>query len=459
MFLPQLNSAPLAPQEEKYADLLKQLEHALKAVDKPETRIDTYYVCDDHVGLKSRAGKRLEVKLRTSQLTSLPGAEVWSKYKLGMGDAETHLDDIRALLHNERVPHGNTTIDTSRRLVIEKTRYQSGMFFGAKEVTYLRPLHRESATTWVSLCIEHSSEASLMTSLQPILPLACQCLDMCLQLRFSSLPSIASDFFPVLSGYPAWIRCLSNLSYADSNWILIPIFNLFQYVHYTPTVKLPPLIASQCNHPVFQHDFSPREGAYDFSFYPVLCTRRLVLRRVLPSDADDIMCFRGDYEVTKYNQGAAYKSIAQVSELIASMDSDFASKSALRWGITISAEHAAQLDGNKSLRADQVIGMVGYNYWHRGDRRASVGVELRHDVWGKGYMQESLTAVLAFGFTEMSLNRIEASVSAHNERSLKMLKKLGFVQEGVQREQYYDDGEYHDLVLLALLKKEWSGLR
>ena len=108
------------------------------------------------------------------------------------------------------------------------------------------------------------------------------------------------------------------------------------------------------------------------------------------------------------------------------------------------------------MKADEVVGMVGFNYWNRTDHRGSIGLELLRSLWGNGYMQESLTAVLSFGFNEMHLNRIEAAVSAHNDRSLKMLTKIGFVQEGLQREQYYEDGSYHDLILLAILKREWA---
>lgn len=460
IFLPQVDScAPLSKQEEQYLKCLNELERAMELPEHSETRTDIYYVCEDHVGIKSRAGKRLEVKLRTSQVASIPGTEVWKKYKLGKGDAQEHLDDIYALLSNANLPCSEKTIDTTRLVAIEKTRFQSSSFFGSKELTYLRPLHKEiSVTSWISICIEEESESSLLTAVQALpLPLISRCIDACLQMRHSPAPSFA-HFFPLIAGYPTWIHALAQPTHADSPEILLPILQFFQCAEYTPRMRLPASILSSTAHPLFhpQQPSPTPQTAYDFSFYPILCTRRLVLRRVMPSDVSSVMEFRGNYEVTKYNQGAAYTSVAQAENLIRSMDEEYEAKTALRWGITLTGEHAAEMGADISVKADEVVGMVGFNYWNRTDHRGSIGLELLRSLWGNGYMQESLTAVLSFGFNEMHLNRIEAAVSAHNDRSLKMLTKIGFVQEGLQREQYYEDGSYHDLILLAILKREWA---
>ena len=55
----------------------------------------------------------------------------------------------------------------------------------------------------------------------------------------------------------------------------------------------------------------------------------------------------------------------------------------------------------------------------------------------------------------MGLHRIEADASIYNTASIALLESLGFVREGVQRDQYYEDEQYHDLVLMALLKPQW----
>jgi ribosomal-protein-alanine N-acetyltransferase len=75
---------------------------------------------------------------------------------------------------------------------------------------------------------------------------------------------------------------------------------------------------------------------------------------------------------------------------------------------------------------------------------------------GRGYMKEALAAVLAWGFTAMELNRVEAQVHPDNKASLASLGKLGFVEEGRLREVGFWAGSHHDLMLHSLLKREWS---
>jgi [ribosomal protein S5]-alanine N-acetyltransferase len=202
---------------------------------------------------------------------------------------------------------------------------------------------------------------------------------------------------------------------------------------------------------------------FDYSSHDVLRSSRTILRPVLLEDAVDVFGFRGDYEVTKYNSGVAFTLVDQARTLIASMIKDYDTKKCVRWGITIpSSTMISSGDSDVDAATATVIsaslpvrGMVGFNYWDTTDHRASVGLELHRDEWGKGLMTEALTEVINFGFQRMKLNRIEAAVSVYNDKSLELLKRLFFEVEGVQKEQYYEDGEYHDLVTLALLKRNW----
>lgn len=182
---------------------------------------------------------------------------------------------------------------------------------------------------------------------------------------------------------------------------------------------------------------------FDFLQFPIIETDHLRLREIVEGDAEAIFAIRGDYEVTKYNTGAAYTDIAQAHKLIQDMANSYELHEEIRWGITLKPENT-------------VIGMVGFNYWNRTDHRASIGFDLNRAYWRKGIMREAVTAMIDFGFVQMTLNRIEADASIDNVASIGLLKSLAFQQEGVQREQYYEDGAYHDLILFALLKREWA---
>jgi ribosomal-protein-alanine N-acetyltransferase len=182
---------------------------------------------------------------------------------------------------------------------------------------------------------------------------------------------------------------------------------------------------------------------FQFRNFPTLETQRLILREIQQSDAEAVFRIRGDYQVTRYNTGMAYTQIDQARALIDNIRQAYHNESEIRWGIT--------LKGN-----DTVIGMVGYNYWSRKDSRASVGYDLARAYWGRGIMTEALCEVVRFGFKRMALNRIEADADARNIGSHRVLEKVGFKREGVLREQFYEEGAFHDLVLFSLLRKEWE---
>ncbi len=178
--------------------------------------------------------------------------------------------------------------------------------------------------------------------------------------------------------------------------------------------------------------------------FPILETERLRLRQLRPGDAADVFRFRGDYQVTHYNFGAPYQTMVQAERLIDSINQNFEQRREFRWGITVTDE------------GDRVIGLAGFNYWNQHDRRASVGYDLAQDHWGRGIIPEAMRVILDFGFRRLNLNRIEADCTVENTASVRVLEKLGFRTEGVQREQYFEEGRFWDLQLFSLLRKEYS---
>lgn len=60
--------------------------------------------------------------------------------------------------------------------------------------------------------------------------------------------------------------------------------------------------------------------------------------------------------------------------------------------------------------------------------------------------------MLAHAFGDLNLNRVHLSVLAHNEPAIRLYRKVGFVEEGVQRQAVFKGGEYRDLVLMAMLR-------
>jgi [ribosomal protein S5]-alanine N-acetyltransferase len=88
------------------------------------------------------------------------------------------------------------------------------------------------------------------------------------------------------------------------------------------------------------------------------------------------------------------------------------------------------------------------------ERRASFGIAIARAHWGRGLAARGGTLMLEHGFNELGLERIVAEVHANNERSLRLMQRLGFLQEGVLRQHETYRGVKQDVVLFGMLRAE-----
>ena len=103
------------------------------------------------------------------------------------------------------------------------------------------------------------------------------------------------------------------------------------------------------------------------------------------------------------------------------------------------------------------IGDCGFHSWYATHRRAELFYALRNESFmRKGYVSEALPVVLAFGFQEMNLHRVEALVADWNEPSVRLLLKSGFQKEGTAREDYFYNGQFEHSDQYSLLRSEWE---
>ncbi|MBY9019940.1 MAG: GNAT family N-acetyltransferase, partial [Candidatus Lokiarchaeota archaeon] len=94
----------------------------------------------------------------------------------------------------------------------------------------------------------------------------------------------------------------------------------------------------------------------------------------------------------------------------------------------------------------RIIGTAGFGHINWVNRNANIfGSIGEMEYWGKGIIEEAIKLLIAYGFTELNLHKIKASVFTPNERSLRAAEKLGLNKEAVTREAMYVDGKYHDI--------------
>ncbi|MEW6284212.1 MAG: GNAT family protein, partial [Candidatus Eremiobacterota bacterium] len=59
-----------------------------------------------------------------------------------------------------------------------------------------------------------------------------------------------------------------------------------------------------------------------------------------------------------------------------------------------------------------------------------------------------------FAFEELRLHRLVARVLEHNDRARHLFEKVGFRQEGLERESHFAGGRYWNVTVLSLLDRE-----
>jgi len=98
-----------------------------------------------------------------------------------------------------------------------------------------------------------------------------------------------------------------------------------------------------------------------------------------------------------------------------------------------------------------IIGTINFSNFVRGVFHACyLGYCIDAEREGQGLMHEGLTRSIAYVFDELRLHRIMANYMPHNQRSGKLLRKLGFVAEGYARDYLHIAGAWRDHVLTSL---------
>ena len=72
----------------------------------------------------------------------------------------------------------------------------------------------------------------------------------------------------------------------------------------------------------------------------------------------------------------------------------------------------------------------------------------------KGYGSDVLKTLCRFGFEEINLRKIKARILAGNTASRALFEKAGFHQEGLEEQEVYREGKWHDVALYARFRGE-----
>jgi [ribosomal protein S5]-alanine N-acetyltransferase len=170
--------------------------------------------------------------------------------------------------------------------------------------------------------------------------------------------------------------------------------------------------------------------------FPELHTSRLLLRRVTPSDAANVLQSYDKPEMNRY-MSVQYHSAEEVQVQLDWYEEIFKNRDGIWWGICLKD-------------TGEMIGNGGFHRWSREHRCIEIGYWILPQHQQQGYAAESVNAMCAYAFEEMNIHRIEAIVEGGNKASLKFLEKYGFSNEGCRKECEVKERQYIDLFMFAL---------
>ena len=102
------------------------------------------------------------------------------------------------------------------------------------------------------------------------------------------------------------------------------------------------------------------------------------------------------------------------------------------------------------------IGMVRCTSIDRTNQSMCVGGDIREDMAGKSHGQGMYHLIFKLGFLTWNMNRLWLLVLETNTRAKKLYTKMGFSEEGCQRNAIFKNGIYTNYTMMSILKDEYK---
>lgn len=175
---------------------------------------------------------------------------------------------------------------------------------------------------------------------------------------------------------------------------------------------------------------------------PFLIANRIYLRRLAREDLDgNYFQWLNDQSVTRWMRHGIFPNSQEAMQ--AFYDSQATSRTDVVFAIVLRDN-------------DRHIGNIGLHAINYVFRSAELGIIIGEaDCWGQGYAAEAIALLAKHCFTRLNLHRLAAGAVDKNIGSIRAFEKAGFQREGVARQAYFCEGEYHDCVNVSLLHSDW----
>lgn len=153
----------------------------------------------------------------------------------------------------------------------------------------------------------------------------------------------------------------------------------------------------------------------NFKNFPILTTKRLILRQLLTDDQQDIFELRSDKEINKYLSRKPCTTVGEAIDFIKNINDNSKQNKSIYWVIS--------LTGSQKL-----LGTICLYDFSIKDNSCEIGYELGTKSQGQGIMKEALEAVINYTFQTLNFKKILAHSHKGNDNSSRLLTKFKFLK-------------------------------
>jgi RimJ/RimL family protein N-acetyltransferase len=172
-------------------------------------------------------------------------------------------------------------------------------------------------------------------------------------------------------------------------------------------------------------------------------TARLLVRRFQDGDLPAFLEYRNDPEVARF-QGWTSISETRAAAIIQEQKRIEPGAPGQWFQFAIALKDTGQLVGDSGLCV-----LV------QDARQAQLGITLARPHQGHGLAIEAVSTVLDYGFINLDLHRVVATVDVLNTRSAALMERVGLRREGHFIKNAWFKGRWADEYLYAVLQAEW----
>ncbi len=173
-------------------------------------------------------------------------------------------------------------------------------------------------------------------------------------------------------------------------------------------------------------------------------TERLVLRRFEYTDNEAMLKnWVADEKIQSLYSEPVYSTIAEVKGLLDKYIGSYEREDYYRWAVIEKA-------------SGECIGQIAYFLVDSKNHFAEIEYCIGAEFQCKGYATEATKAVIAFGFNEMNLHKVQICTKTINAPSKRVIEKCGFTYEGTLRDYFFMNGEYVGRHYFSILRSEYE---